>query len=169
MVTEPHVHSAYAPQQIGAMLLSSVSSCLCCLVVDHWQVLINRGVHLCIQLSRGPNISPTTLITWGSVINPAGTKLCVLTILWNFFWETEKYVYIFLTYLNTKMLQVLETLPHPEKNDMFIVYSQYHGCWCLGDARNQGICSHRIDQVIPEYAGFGTRRSIHIGSQEMWL
>ena len=32
---------------------------------------------------------------------------------------------------------------------MFILHSQYHGCWCPGDARSQGISSHGIDLVLP--------------------
>ena len=36
---------------------------------------------------------------------------------------------------------------------------QYHSCWMPGDARNQGISSHGIDIVIPEYLCFSTRRT----------
>ena len=36
--------------------------------------------------------------------------------------------------------------------------SQYHGCWCLGDASHQGISSHGIDPVFLEYTRFSTGR-----------
>ena len=29
--------------------------------------------------------------------------------------------------------------------DLHILHSQYHGCWCPGDVRSQGISSHDID------------------------
>ena len=32
-----------------------------------------------------------------------------------------------------------------------ILDSQYHGCWCPGDARSQGINNNDIDYVEPEY------------------
>ena len=37
-----------------------------------------------------------------------------------------------------------------EDTDPFILHIQYHGCWCPGDARSQGINSHGIDLVILE-------------------
>ena len=40
---------------------------------------------------------------------------------------------------------------------LFILYSQYHGWWCPGDARSQGITSHDIDLLIPEYSNFSPR------------
>ena len=33
--------------------------------------------------------------------------------------------------------------------DLRILHKQYHGCWCPGDARSQGISNHDIDQVKP--------------------
>ena len=33
--------------------------------------------------------------------------------------------------------------------DLYILHSQYHGCWCPGDVRSQGISSHDIDLFIP--------------------
>ena len=32
-----------------------------------------------------------------------------------------------------------------DDNGLLILHSQYHGCWCPGDTRSQGICSHGID------------------------
>ena len=34
--------------------------------------------------------------------------------------------------------------------NLFIVYSQYHGCWCPGDARGQGINSNATDLIFME-------------------
>ena len=45
-----------------------------------------------------------------------------------------------------------------EVKDLHIFYSQYHGSWCPGDARHQGINSHGIDLVSPECSGFNMRR-----------
>ena len=36
-----------------------------------------------------------------------------------------------------------------ELSALCILHSQYHGCWCHGDVRSQGISSHDIDLVIP--------------------
>ena len=41
--------------------------------------------------------------------------------------------------------------------DDFTLWGQYHGCWCHGAARSQGISSHVTDQIILEYSGFTTR------------
>ena len=40
----------------------------------------------------------------------------------------------------------------------FNLLSQYRGCWWPDDARSQGISSHGIDLVIPEYSGISTER-----------
>ena len=39
-------------------------------------------------------------------------------------------------------------------NNLFILHTEYHDCWWLGDARNQYI----IDLVIPDKSGFSIRR-----------
>ena len=39
-----------------------------------------------------------------------------------------------------------------EDNDLFILYSQYHPCWCPGCARSQDISSHGVDMAVPEYS-----------------
>ena len=38
------------------------------------------------------------------------------------------------------------------------LHSQYHDCWWPGDMRSQGIMSHGIDLVLPEYSNLCTRR-----------
>ena len=38
-----------------------------------------------------------------------------------------------------------------------VLHSQYHGCWWLGDARNQGISSHDIDFLLTEYSSQSLR------------
>ena len=48
-----------------------------------------------------------------------------------------------------------------EDNDLFTIQNQYHGCWCPGDTRSQGISSHGIDLVFPEYSGFNKRRVLN--------
>ena len=36
-----------------------------------------------------------------------------------------------------------------EDTASFILYSQYHGYWCPGDARSQGIKGSGIELVVP--------------------
>ena len=36
----------------------------------------------------------------------------------------------------------------------FILHIQYHGCWWPSDTRSQGISSHHIDVVLPDYSSF---------------
>ena len=43
---------------------------------------------------------------------------------------------------------------------MLILHSQYHGCWCLGDTRSQGIINHVTDLVIPKYVDFSTKMMV---------
>ena len=40
----------------------------------------------------------------------------------------------------------LKSIPKWDQ-DLHILHSQYHGCWCHGDIRSQGISSHDIDLV----------------------
>ena len=44
-----------------------------------------------------------------------------------------------------------------EDKDLFVLLSQYRGCWWPGDARSQGISSHGIDLVLSEYFSLSTR------------
>ena len=39
-----------------------------------------------------------------------------------------------------------------------LFYSQYHGCWWLGDTNSQRISNHGIELVLLEYSGLSTRR-----------
>ena len=45
-------------------------------------------------------------------------------------------------------LNVLKSFLKQEK-DLDILYNQYHGCWCPGDVRSQGISSNDIDLGKP--------------------
>ena len=38
------------------------------------------------------------------------------------------------------------------------MYNQNHGCRCPGDARSQGISSHGIGLILPDYSGLSPRR-----------
>ena len=56
------------------------------------------------------------------------------------FFRGNKNLYLHLmSFLHIDMTQVVEILPD----------SQYHGCWCPGDARSQGINNHDIYYVEP--------------------
>ena len=45
-----------------------------------------------------------------------------------------------------------------ENKEPFILHNHYHGCWCPGNARIQGISSQDTDLVCPEYSVFNTKR-----------
>ena len=51
--------------------------------------------------------------------------------------------------------------------NLFILHSQYHGCWWPGDARRQGISSLGIDLVDIKYSDFNTRRVNTLGPNKM--
>ena len=42
------------------------------------------------------------------------------------------------------------THPNMKDKDPIILYIQYHGCWCPGGSRSQGICSQGFDMIIPK-------------------
>ena len=48
----------------------------------------------------------------------------------------------FMSFLHTDKTQV-------DEKDLPILHNQYHGCWCPGDARSQGISNPDIDLVKP--------------------
>ena len=57
------------------------------------------------------------------------------------FFRGNKNMYLhFRSLFHTDMTQVVEILPQVRP----ILHSQYHGCWCPGDARSQGISNHEI-------------------------
>ena len=51
-----------------------------------------------------------------------------------------------------------------EDKGSFILFSQYHGCWCPDDIRTQAINSHSTDLVISDYSGFTRRVQRLVGS-----
>ena len=65
---------------------------------------------------------------------------CLFYVL-NYLEETFK-IYLHLSsFLYTKLMQVVDILPHG-----ILLDSQYHGCWWPGNVRNQAISSHVIDR-----------------------
>ena len=60
----------------------------------------------------------------------------------------------FMSLLHVGMTQVIKILPQDQ--DLHILHSQYHGCWCAGDVRSQYISSHDIDLVKPRLLGLHT-------------
>ena len=55
------------------------------------------------------------------------------------------------------MAQVVEIFPRGIQGP-FIMYNQNHGCRCPGHARSQGIGSHGIGLILPDYSGLSLRR-----------
>ena len=54
-----------------------------------------------------------------------------------------------MSFLHIDKAQVVEILPHVSQN-VPILHSQYHGCWCPGDSKNHAINNHDIYYVEPE-------------------
>ena len=45
-----------------------------------------------------------------------------------------------------------------EDKTLFILYIQYHGYWWLGESQSQGISSHGVDHILPEYSSVSTKK-----------
>ena len=44
-------------------------------------------------------------------------------------------------------VQQMTKFPMEQPNMLFILYCQYHACWCPGELRSQGIIRHGINQI----------------------
>ena len=42
------------------------------------------------------------------------------------------------------------------KDKLLIPYNEYHAGWRPGDSKSQGISSHGVEQVLPQYFGVST-------------
>ena len=62
---------------------------------------------------------------------------------YKFFIGNIKMYLQFISFLHTDMTQAIEILPCVRQN-LPILHSQYHGCWCPGNARSQGISKNDI-------------------------
>ena len=66
-------------------------------------------------------------------------------------------------------VQIADSFPYDAGDrDLFIPISQYHGFWCLGDTRSQGISSHGIDLVLQECSTIDTRIIIIQSSKDSY-
>ena len=78
--------------------------------------------------------------------------VCVMATTFSYrvkFFRGKINIYLhFVSYHHIDTTQVVEILPQI-RQEPTILYSQYHGCWCPGDVRSQGINSHDIDLVKP--------------------
>ena len=64
----------------------------------------------------------------------------------NFSEGTLTYICILCHFSTLIWHRYLKSFPKQDQ-DLHILHSQYHGCWCSGDVRSQGISSHDIDLV----------------------
>ena len=71
--------------------------------------------------------------------------------------KTLRYICILFCFSTMRWHRSLKSFLGEDK-DLFTLLSQYHGCWCPGDVRSQGINSHGIDLVLLEWSSFSTRR-----------
>ena len=72
----------------------------------------------------------------------------VLTLYMLIFSDRTKYIYVLCHSSIFVRHRKLKYFLKKDK-DLSILHSQYHGCWCPGDARSQGINNHDIDLVKP--------------------
>ena len=71
---------------------------------------------------------------------------------------------MFLWFLQTEIVHVLEIIPH-ERQDLFILHSENQGCWWPGNARSQGISSHGIGLIHLECANIHKTMVMPAGDQ----
>ena len=83
--------------------------------------------------------------TVGRQQNPAG-HLFINPLRAKFFRVNINIYLHFISFLHIDMTQVLKFFLKWDK-DVHILCSQYHGCWCPGDVRSQGISSNDFDLV----------------------
>ena len=83
---------------------------------------------------------------------------CFFFYIWYFFLSGRKCRYMYIVYhFFTVILHIFLKFFLMKDKQLFILYSQYHGCWWPGDARNHGISSHSIDLVLLENPSLSTR------------
>ena len=63
-----------------------------------------------------------------------------------------------MSFLHTNKTHVVEIPRLEYDKHIHILHNQYHGCWCPGDARSQGISNYDIDLVKPSWLGPRTVR-----------
>ena len=99
-----------------------------------------------------------TLLLISPVSNRQHTPVSMaLTLLvTNLFYEAWKYHLYFLSISNLRWCKSFKSFLL-EIKDLFIMLNKYHGCWCLGDSRSQGISRHYIDLALVYYS-FSTKR-----------
>ena len=62
------------------------------------------------------------------------------------------------SFLDTKMVELVQKSFSMEDMNTVILYSQNHGCWYPGDERSQCISSHGIGLILYEDTSRSTRR-----------
>ena len=86
------------------------------------------------------------IISWGIVMN------------WFFIWRKVEEIFTLSIHSQNKSYRYFKYFLIQDKH-AFILHSQYHGCWWSGGSRIQGINSHGVDLVFPNYFTVITRRS----------
>ena len=64
-------------------------------------------------------------------------------------------------------LNVLGRFPLKEGQNTTVLHSQYHGCWCTGNTRSQGISRYGTDLVSLEYSSHEKEWLTHWGWEKM--
>ena len=80
---------------------------------------------------------------------PTGDHMPSLTLyLLDFSEKTKTYIYILCHSSLFTLHMQLKSFLKQDKN-LIILHSQYHGCWCPGNARSQGLSNHDIYYTEP--------------------
>ena len=109
------------------------------------------------------NLWYTTVICWLAWINYSAiyndVTGCVIvcyeinswcTLL---FWGKTKYICIFYFPSIKMRMRVKGFLLLLYSQELFIQHNQYHGCWCFGEPKCQGMNSLSTGLVFPDYSG----------------
>ena len=119
----------------------------------------NLRAHTCFW--KGPQVHKICInINWPEPVisrSPLYTGIILNIIPLNFSKKPWKSVCISYHPSTLKHHGLWKFTPREDKNTHTVI-SQYHGWWWLGYTRIQGINSHGIDLVFPEYSGLSTRR-----------
>ena len=91
-----------------------------------------------------------------------GMSMLMISLLRAKFFRGKMNIYLHLCHSSTFIWhRYLKSFLKQEK-DLYIVYIQYHGCWCPGDVRSQGSNSHDIDLGKPGKLGPPTLRVLSV-------
>ena len=108
---------------------------------------------LCMDNIKYNNVLQILLLTFSY------SNLCTQTVL-------KKQIYVFANNtIHQHWTDAISSNPSPQDKDLPVLHSEYHACWCPGDASHQG----RFSQAIqPSGSGVGSLNSWLLIGWEEW-